>query len=318
MFTLHGKSITCGFKKATIPPAPLTAEGEDFIPFPPIQSVSLNLSSGIQAVNQIGIYPLREIVNLAIQQPAEVTFSCILSEDYPYYPELISTFQKSAETRHFPLVDARIHLGRVFHDGRAPVIELMCGVARSLSIRFTDRFAQIDIQYTFPLGFYAPSSEDNSAPAAFYPTTQQPERKILTLCSILNKHRQPIFGSSVASVSSFSLTANLNNSFSVTFPNILQALTGLTPFLPSSVYALINEGAPSFSGNLNLLMPPEIPLPPVITLPQDVNITLVTEHGLVIQLWESKIQSVSPTLSHDAPIQFNLTFLGKSAIISHT
>ncbi|MEM0238535.1 MAG: hypothetical protein QXT00_02735 [Ignisphaera sp.] len=315
MFVLHGKGLVCGIKGALLPPVPLVENGSAFLPFPPIQTITVNLVAGIQPITQLGTYPVRDIVNLSLQQPAEVTVSCLLAEDYAFYPQLFSFFQKDVVNKHLPLVDMRVGLGSVYHDGRMPVIELRAGIARSLSIKIAERFATVDFSFTFPIGAYLPSAGAQHLPG-FFVTSTDPARKVTTLCNITTVDGAPFLPFSRASVVSATITANLNTSLALTMPSILQAIFG-SPVVPTSVYSIYNEGAPQYSGSLTLMLPPEVDIPPVFTLPENLVLSLVTEGGIVIQLLGCKPQAITPTLSHDSPIQFSLSLVGRGINITH-
>lgn len=315
MFVLHGKGITCGIKPATIPPTPITEAGAQFIPFPPIQTVTVNLTSGIQPVVQLGTFPLRGIVNLSLQTPAEVSVSCLLAEDYAAYPQLFSFFQKDVLTKHYPLVDLRVGLGSVFHDSRMPVVELCAGIARSCSIKIAEHYATIDFGFIFPVGAYLPSAPPAALPP-YFATSTQPARRVTTLCNIITEQGAPFLPFTSAAVSSATININLNTNLTATMPSVWQAFFTST-VLPTSVYGVYNEGAPQYSASIVVLLPPEADMPPIFTLPENLFVRLVTEGGLVIELLRCKVQGITPNISHDTPVQFTLSLLGMGVNIAH-
>lgn len=313
MFTLHGRQIRCGIKPAAIPLSLTPAPAAAFFPFPTLQSISLTLPAGLQNIIQIGAIPLRDIVSITVENPVEATVSCLLDETYPNYGALLSFFSKDASTKHFPLVDMRISLGRIFHDGRNPTIELRCGVARGLSVRADEGAASIEFQFTFPIGFLLPHLDAAFTPP-FWVTAAPPARKIFMVCTATNKRGVNVFGDTAATVTSFSLSAQISNSFSQTLPNILQALS--SPILPSSVYAIIHEGPVTYTANLTMLLPPHIEIPPVTTLPIDVTLSFTTLNNFSLILSDAKIQQVSPTLAVGSRQQVALTLWGKKLTIA--
>jgi len=309
MFTLHGKQIRCGIRPANLPYTPELSPADTYNPFPTLQSISLSLPVGLQQILQIGVMPLRDIISLTVENPIDVSVNCLLDEDYPYYPQLLSFFRKHPATKHFPLVDMRISLGVLFHNNAAPAIELRCGVAKGVRIQADEGAAQLEFQFTFPIGYLVVDAGDY-ANLPYWITEAPPARKISMICQAVNKYGENILGRAAASVASFNLSAQFSNSFAQTLPNLMHALFG-SPIMPTGIHAIINEGGVSYNGSMTLLLPPQIEVPPVTTPAADIYITFTTLRGLTLHLQEAKIQQVTPSLSVGARQQITLSFLGK-------
>lgn len=310
MFVLHGKRIKCGVKLASLPPEPLLSNGAHFIPFPPVQTVSASLTSGLQVITQLGTYPLRDIIMLNLKQPTDVTVSCLLAQDYEHYDFLSYLFSKDIKTKHFPLVDLRVALGETFHDERTPVLEFCSGVAKGISIKFGDRVATIDFSFVFPIGALLPNAPAQKLPPYFL-TSVDPARRITTTCSLTTANGAPFLGLSNASVTSANLNFNTNNNLALTMPNLEQVIFGYLPTVPTATFSIINEGTPQYSATITLALPPEVDLPPVFSPPETLLLTLRTDGGITIELLDCKIQSITPTISHESPIQFTISLIGK-------
>jgi len=311
MFVLHGKHLRAGFKPATLPPTPMVAPGSAYIPFPPLQSAQLTISAGLQPVIQIGTYPIRDIVTLTLEQPVDLQVQCLLTPDYPFYPQLVEAFSRNAITKHYPLIDCRLSLGPRF-DGPVPTFELLAGVPKSLSVNFSGQFATLSLSFTFPLGVFVPAVTND---AALPPYWVSPEviTRVETICNILNEFGAPLLGPSGASVSSLNLSFNTGVSLQQALPNWNEFF--YLP-VPTSLYGIINEGAPSYNANLTLLLPPEVETPPISGYPGSISVIIVPSAGPSFALQKARIQSMSTSISRDSAINFNLNVIGRSLLVA--
>jgi len=315
MFVLHGKQAVGGF-------APFSGQigasfgrrGGDFLPLPPLQSVSVSLPSGIQPIFQLGIQPLRDIVNLSIN-PTEVAFTFPLAQDYPYYPQLVSLMMRDSYTRHYPIADFRIYLGETFLEGASVALDLSGCLIRRITFTFRDGIAQLSLSWTVAAGvlYLTPNGRD-LCPTPFA-MSSFPARRVATYCRVIIPPNMPadfLSSSSAYAVTGANIDANFNTRLQTTFPTLTHALWGTgSPLLPTAIPATVIEGTENFTGELTLALPPAVPMPPIASLPAVYEVILTTDLGLEVRLHEAKVGGITPAISAGGATTFTIGLQGK-------
>ncbi len=321
MFTLHGKQASGAFAPATLPlGASLGQTGSNYLPLPPLQNVSVNLVSGVQPIYQLGVSPLRDIVNINIQ-PTDVSFTFPLTHDYPYYGQLFSLLTKSPITNHYPLLDLRIYLGKTFLDGKHVVIDLCGCIVRRLTFNFREGVATLSLSLGVATGVVYTSTDDSLTPPQFA-TFVPPARRVAAYCRITHP-QEDIPAETLAdflqsptkfAVVGASVDVNITTRYVQTLPTLYHAIFGGdSPLLPAGVPSTIQEGTETYSGDLVLILPPTTPQPPVASPIGVYNVYIITDTNLVIHLKDAKIANVTPTVAATSPTTFNITLQGMGA-----
>ena len=318
---LHGKQASGAFAPAVLPlGASLGQSGNNYLPLPPLQNVSISLPSGVQPVYQLGVFPLKDVVNLTIQ-PTDVSFTFPLTQDYPYYGQLLSLLTKDPTTNHYPLLDLRIYLGKTYLDGKHVTIDLCGCIVRRLNFNFREGVATLSLSLGVATGVMYISADDNLLPPQFA-TFVPPARKVAAYCRITHPQEgvpTDTLADFLQSPTKFavvgaSVDVNITTRYIHTMPTLYHAFFGGdSPIIPTGVPSTIQEGTETYSGDIALILPPSTPQPPIASPIGVYNIYIITDANLVVLLREAKIASVNPSIAAASPTTFTITFQGMGA-----
>lgn len=314
MVTLHGKHLRAGFKFSENKIGQDFPTKKKFIPFPPFNSINIQLPAGLAQIFQIGIAPLVGLIQYNIP-PTEITFQCILPADYPYYNQLFSLVQKDPNTYHYPPVDIRIGAVSIPpYSDLFPVLNLWGCLAKRLQISLRERYAVMTLVFAVPYGIYFPVNSAKYIPDPFIPQ-EPPVRWFDSVCRIFLGENEDTtaFGLARYTVLNAELEFNINMNLSLTLPNLEYAM-GLrkrNPYEPMPVGGAHtpHEGSVTCSGTVRVALPPTggIEFPPHIVGPTPFTIQIITPIG-TFELRKAKINSFVPTLTTNAPLEFAINF----------